>query len=80
MSNWDRIFKFARNPNSKCSYWNELYYMGFHKNLGDTFTTSVASKRDGTKPLNVFSFALVAGGDWTGLRVSERVVKADSIS
>lgn len=54
--------------------------MGFHKNLEDTFTVPVASKRDGIKPLNVFSFALVAGGDWTGLRASELVVKADSIS
>lgn len=26
-------------------------------------TVSVASKRDGRKPLNVFCFALVAGGD-----------------
>lgn len=38
-------------------------YMGFRKYLQDMFTVSVASKRHGSEPLNVFSFALVAGGD-----------------
>lgn len=31
--------------------------------IQDMFTVPVASKRDGSKPLKIFSFAVVAGGD-----------------
>lgn len=48
-------------------------YMNFYKYLQDMFTVSVASKRDGSKPLNVFCFALVAGGDWEVLWLSELI-------
>lgn len=54
--NWPEIQVVSVATAVKC-------YMGFRKYLPDTFTVSVASKRHGSEPLNVFAFALVAEGD-----------------